>query len=73
MKTCKPNDAAMPICTESYVEEDGLTKREYFAALAMQGLFANSVNNGSSRTFAEIAVKAADHLIEALNKKEDVK
>lgn len=43
----------------------GLTKREYFAAKALQGLLANpGVMIG--KTVAEDAVKMADHLIKAL-------
>lgn len=52
----------------------GLTKREYFAAMAMQGLLASDyVKNGlyaSHETFPavhKIAVRVADDLIEALN------
>lgn len=49
--------------------EDGLTKREYFAALAMQGLCANPGCGvtGPSK-IAEWAVEQADKLIEELNK-----
>lgn len=44
----------------------GLTKREYFAAMAMQGLLAN--DSGLITSKARDAVKAADALIEELNK-----
>lgn len=54
----------------------GLTKREYFAGLAMQGLLANSnggMTSGGSVTFSpsgisELAVLHADALLEALSK-----
>lgn len=56
----------------------GLTKREHFACLAMQGMLANSYtqdmivqNPLSTATFEELAkmsVLQADALIEALNK-----
>lgn len=46
---------------------DGLTKREFFAALAMQGLFAASRENYPSKGDVHAAVRAADWLIEALN------
>jgi hypothetical protein len=49
-----------------YAQERGLTKREYFAALAMQGMMANN-RDGSSQLFAELSVKMADALIKALN------
>lgn len=48
-------------------ETGGLTKREYFAACALIGF---SQSYGHSPLYAaEHAVQAADHLIEALNRK----
>jgi hypothetical protein len=49
--------------------QDGLTKREYFAAAALQGLLAYP-NNGESdtETLAKCAVVFADQLIIELNK-----
>ena len=52
----------------------GLTKREYFAAMAMQGMFANShatemtIKHGADVVdrFAIQAVKAADELLKQL-------
>lgn len=44
---------------------DGLTKREYFAAMAMQGL---AIQPGYTSDIAARAVAFADHLIIALNK-----
>ena len=54
----------------------GLTKREYFAALAMQGYISSGqVINGKMTVdqydYAFIAVKAADALINELNKQDD--
>ena len=48
----------------------GLTKREYFAAMAMQGFVAATRYDSDSdiEYFAQIAVKAADALIAELNK-----
>lgn len=48
-----------------------LTRRERFAAMAMQGLLANvriieTANSGRGKTTAEAAVKMADALIDAL-------
>jgi len=45
---------------------ESLTKREYFAALAMQTLVANT--NKPLDTQAWLAVAAADYLIEELNR-----
>lgn len=50
----------------------GLTKREYFAGLAMQGLLVNYVNNGQYASYtdqpdvAHIAVQVADELLKQL-------
>lgn len=50
---------------------DGLTKREYFAGLAMQGMLAAMNGFDATPSFnkflAESAVKQADALIKALN------
>jgi len=46
-----------------------LTKREYFAAMAMQGFFANP-NPGDLYSSIKMSVEAADALLTALNNKE---
>jgi hypothetical protein len=46
----------------------GLTKREYFAAAALQGLLACRVPSTTNSEFAERAVILADKLLEELNK-----
>ena len=57
-----PNDPA-------YNNTFGLTKREAFAAMAMQGLIASDLNDTiDEEKIANIAVKCADALIERLNK-----
>ena len=67
------NDTAYPL-PERYTEHedfDGLTKREYFAAMAMQGIIAahNIYETGiDNEVNARTAINAADALIEALNK-----
>lgn len=56
------------------VHKEGLTKREYFAAMAMQGLLSNYFEHGmygnspSYPMVEESAVKCADQLISELNK-----
>jgi hypothetical protein len=62
------NDPAMPASADdvergSYI---GLTKREHFAAMAMQGLLATG--NGSNRpaNTSSIALTHADALLKAL-------
>lgn len=44
----------------------GLTKREYFAAMAMQGLLSNQ-KEYTAMQIMEFSVRAADNLIDALN------
>lgn len=52
----------------------GLTKREYFSAMAMQGMCANNEYSGkhsnASKQIAHKSVEIADALIEQLNKTE---
>ncbi|MBD2107414.1 hypothetical protein [Nodosilinea sp. FACHB-13] len=65
--TTDPNELIV-----GYGEADGLTKREYFAALAMQGLLASERvgEPGSVRhpgNVADLAVDQADELIASLN------
>lgn len=50
-------------------EQIGLTKREVFAAMAMQGLLANAdevMGHLTERDVAEVAVRNADALLAAL-------
>jgi hypothetical protein len=58
------------IVNEAY--QEGLTKREYFAGLAMQGLMTSQDQNGSWRhdikTCAEISVQMADAILAELEK-----
>lgn len=49
--------------------QEGLTKREYFAAMAMQGMLANTTTQ--YLTLPSYAVQMADALIEQLNQKTD--
>lgn len=48
---------------------NGLTKREYFAAMAMQGMAINCSSNLLIEIAASRAVSLADALINALNEK----
>ena len=54
--------------------EFGLTKREYFAGLAMQGIMVNVGINVfdfyRSNQIADTAIKIADDLLSELNKQE---
>ncbi len=46
----------------------GLTKRELFAAMAMQGMLANGATYGNHEEFATWSVKSADALLAELAK-----
>ena len=50
--------------------KNGLTKREYFAAMALQGYCANDPNKGrmlcDRESIAKMAVQKADELIKVL-------
>jgi hypothetical protein len=48
--------------------QDGLTKREYFAAMAMQGIMSYPRMQQTNEKEAAFCVAMADALIEALNK-----
>ena len=63
-----PNDPINPIYNEGYLVKEGISKREYFAAKAMQGMLANQ--HAISEFIAKDAVQFADVLIEELNKTE---
>lgn len=62
-----PNEPIYPIID---LGVNGLTKREYFAGLAMQGLVNHFVYNYNvdAEKLAAVAVKMADALIAELNK-----
>lgn len=70
------NSRAHPFSPD-YYSDSGLTKREYFAAMAMQGMLANSIDKQQGKQpswdlshidMAEECVVMADALIESLNK-----
>ena len=72
MKT-KQEDAAFGCVGMLSREEDvynhGLTKREYFAAMAMQGILGYALDRSvDDDSIANKAVKIADALINELNK-----
>ena len=83
MKT-EPNESASPIITvidgnwikESPDNRNGLTKREHFAAMAMQGLISQTTPLPTTslldapKNIANWSVIFADELINALNKKQ---
>lgn len=46
----------------------GLSKREVFAAMIMQGYYSNDIHHGTAEAFASNAVAAADALLKELEK-----
>jgi hypothetical protein len=77
MENNKPQTANDSIHNSPQGVQDGLTKREYFAAKAMQGLLSNpewmKKHNGEKYLMptdivVEVSVKIADKLIKGLNK-----
>jgi len=64
----KGSDPANPVLKTN--SQLGLTKREYFAGLMLQGMIAaNSYSQNKKEEVSTLAVIYADALIEALNKK----
>jgi hypothetical protein len=63
----RPNNGASEECPFEATTYPGLTKREYFAGLAIQGLLSNG-DRRSFETVAEVAVFCADMLLEGLSK-----
>lgn len=58
-----------PYDTVNQAIGEGLTKREHFAALALQGLCANQhhCGNGGELDMPKLSVELADELIKQLN------
>lgn len=75
MKT-KQEDVAFGCVGVLSREEDvynhGLTKREYFAAMAMQGLLAKSEHLDSWDEYVQYSVTIANALINELNQNKEV-
>ncbi len=72
-----PHSAEFPCIPEGFQPVGGLTKRELFAAMAMQGIMANPTGPNHDFEFADEpwydiesakSVKVADALIKALAK-----
>lgn len=63
----RPDDFAFACVDGNSHLQEGLTKREYFAAMAMQGFCANTNYRWHSREVSEMSVQVADELIKVLN------
>ena len=63
--------ASIAVDKDGTYGDPGLTKREYFAAVAMQGMIASGIlahDDSAPSDAATWAVECADALIDALNK-----
>jgi len=70
-----PNDPAFASAAKvlsGISEYQGLTKREYFAATAMQGICCSHAFGLYPHEYANLAVKLADALIAELNKEASI-
>ena len=61
------NDCSFPVIAGDYLVDSGLTKREYFAAMAMQG-FITKYGVDFQEEQIKQAIFVADIFIEELNK-----
>lgn len=62
--------SAFPINGDNIQTEFGLTKREYFAGLALQGLISNKVSGfNSDKDLAQLAVSLSEELLKTLENK----
>lgn len=75
MKIKNKDTSAFPGKSEhgfkEYVNETGLTKREWFAGMALQGFLANKWSiegNYSTEQRAEMAIQLADEILKQLEK-----
>lgn len=66
-KKTSANDSSFPVIAENYIIDGGLTKREYFAAMALQG-FITKYGVDCQEEHIKQAVFVADIFIEELNK-----
>jgi hypothetical protein len=57
-------------CVDKTYLQTGLTKREYFAGLAMQGFISNQKNGINFKHLSEAAIQASDALLLELEKKQ---
>ena len=64
-----PNDPAFPVISGEHLS--GLTKREYFAACAMQGLLAAPRTCEVNDDLVEVALSCANALIFKLNQHQE--
>ena len=59
------------ICSSDFEYGEGLTKREHFAGLAMQGVMANEEEYRTWADLAKDSLAAADALLKALEQDND--
>lgn len=75
----KPNDPAFSRAAFYHPDggyipaQEGMTIREYFAAMALQGLLSTDNDHSPHNWYAEKSVELADALIKALNESQPIK
>ncbi len=62
------NEPANSIVVSMNVRAEELTKREHFAAMAMQGILSHSFGRGDADELAVQSIKCADALLKELAK-----
>jgi len=66
------DEPAAPVALNPYQTATGLTKREWFTGMALQGILANEAGTLDAREYAAgSAVAYADRVIEQLNRGEE--
>ena len=63
----KGNEPAYPVVGPNRTPADGLTKREWFAGMAMQGIISKSGLSSNDRDLAVKAYLMADEMIDESN------
>jgi hypothetical protein len=66
----KNKDRGVFACVDSTYLQTGLSKREYFAGLAMQAFISNHKNGINFKHLSEASIQASDALLEQLEKKQ---
>lgn len=66
-KETSANDSSFPVIAENYIINGGLTKREYFAVMALQG-FITKYGVNCQEEHIKQAIFIAGFFIEELNK-----
>jgi len=64
-------DRTRPTVLRCYSTQEGMSLRDWFAGMALQGLLANYEIKIECGTFAKVAYRHADQMIASRERKED--